>query len=148
MVEDLLTDGNYQHISATKDPIMNGYRYTLKVVQAAESNAAEVLKQTLDVKRTFNVTLDTNCDYGTCTYKLDGKMVSGTTQVQEDQEITVTYKITDKNYSFADKSEGIGGFIHDIFKASERTVTIPITTDIEGTTIDADDWFDIVKESD
>lgn len=141
-----ITDGNYQHISATKDPIMNGYRYTLKVVQAAESNAAEVLKQTLDVKRTFNVTLDTNCDYGTCTYKLDGKIVSGTTQVQEGQELTVTYKITDKNYSFADKSEGIGGFIHDIFKASERTVTIPITTDLEGTTIDADDWFDIVKK--
>lgn len=141
-----ITDGNYQHISATKDPIMNGYRYTLKVVQDAESNAAEVLKQTLDVKRTFNVTLDTNCDYGTCTYKLNGKTVSGMMQVQEGEELTVTYKITNKNYSFADKSEGIGGFIHDIFKASERTVTIPITTDLEGTTIDADDWFDIVKK--
>lgn len=125
---------------------MDGYRYTLKVVQAAESNAAEVLKQTLDVKRTFNVTLDTNCEYGTCSYKLDGKTVSGTTQVQEGQELTVTYKIIDKNYSFADKSEGIERFIHDIFKASERTVSIPVTTDLEGTTIGADDWFDIVKK--
>ena len=141
-----ITDGNYQHISATKDPIMDGYRYTLKVVQAAESNAPEVLKQTLDVKRTFNVTLDRNCEYGTCSYKLDGKTVSGTTQVQEGQELTVTYKITDKNYSFADKSEGIERFIHDIFKASERTVSIPVTTDLEGTTIGADDWFDIVKK--
>lgn len=141
-----ITGGNYQHISATKDPIVNSYRYTLKVVPAAESNAAEVLKQTLDVKRIFNVTLDTNCDYGTCIYKLDGKTVSGTTQVQEGQALTVTYKITDKNYSFADKSEGIGGFFHDIFKSSERTATIPITTDLEGTTIHADDRFDIVKK--
>lgn len=144
--ECTITGGDYQHISATKDPIIDGYRYTLKVVQDTESNTANVLTMTIDVKRIFNVTLDTNCDYGTCKYKLDGDAVSGEVQVQEGQELTLTYKITKDNYAFIEKSEGLGGFIHDLFKASERTVTIPITADLEGTTIDADDWFDIAKK--
>lgn len=141
-----ITEGDYQHISASKDPITDGYRYTLKVVKEAESNTAEVLKLTIDVNRVFNVTLGTNCDFGTCTYKLDGKAVSGDTQVQEGQELTLIYKITDDNYVYADKSGGVGGFFHDLFKASERTVTIPITADLDGTTIDPDDWFDIVRK--
>lgn len=141
-----ITDGDYRHVRATKDPILNGYRYTFKIVPTVENNAADVLKKVIDVKCIFNVTLDTNCDYGICTYKLDGKTVSGVIQVQEGQELSVIYKITDKNYSFADKSEGIRGFIHDIIKASERSVAIPITSDLEGTTVDADDWFDIVKK--
>lgn len=144
--ECTITGGDYQHISATKDPITDGYRYTLKVIQDAESNTADVLSLTIDVNRIFNVTLGTNCAYGTCTYKLDGDVVSGEVQVQEGQELTLTYKITKDNYSFADKSEGIGGFFHDLFKASERTVKIPITANLEGTAINPDDWFDIVEK--
>lgn len=144
--ECTITGGNYQHISATKDPITNGYRYTLKVVQDAESNIAEILSLTIDVNRIFNVTLDSNCDYGTCIYELDGDVVSGEIQVQEGQELTLTYTITNKNYTFAEKSDGFGGFIHDLFKGSERTVTIPITANLEGTTINPDDWFDIIEK--
>lgn len=141
-----ITDGDYQHISATKDPIVNGYRYTLKVVQNAEGSSADVLKQTVNVKRTFDIKLDTRCNYGICTYKLDGKNVSGNVQVQEGQELTVTCKITDKNYTFADGSQGVGGFIHDIFKSTERTVAIPITENLERKTIYVDDWINIVKK--
>ena len=144
--ECTITGGDYRHVSATKDPITDGYRYTLKVVQNAESNIAEVLTLTIDVDRVFNVTLGTSCDFGTCTYELDGKVVSGKIQVQEGQELTLTYKITKESYSFAEKSEGIGGFFHDLFNGSERTVTIPITAELEGTTIDPDDWFDVVEK--
>lgn len=144
--ECTITGGDYKHIRAIKDPITGGYRYTLTVIQDAESNTADVLILVVDVNRIFNVTLGTTCDYGTCTYKLDGDVVSGEVQIQEGQELTLTYKITKDKYSFADKSEGIGGFLHDLFKASERTATIPITADLEGTTIDPDDWFDIVEK--
>lgn len=144
--ECTITGGNYQHISATKDPILNGYRYTLKVVQETESDVTDVLEKIMDVKRIFNVILDTKCDYGTCIYKLDGEVVSGMVQLQEGQELILTYKITNKDYAFANKSEGIDGFIHDLFKSSERTVIIPITADLEGATINVNDWFDIVKK--
>lgn len=118
----------------------------MKVVQETESDVTDVLEKIMDVKRIFNVILDTKCDYGTCTYKLDGEVVSGTVQLQEGQELILTYKITNKDYAFANKSEGIDGFIHDLFKSSERTVIIPVTADLEGATINVNDWFDIVKK--
>lgn len=144
--ECTITDGNYQHIRATKDPITNGYRYTLTVVQEAESNVAEDLILTVDVDRVFEVVLDDKCDYGTCTYKLDGDMVSGKVQLQEGQKLTLTYQITQKGYVFSERSEGIGGFFHDLFNQSQRTVTIPITEDLDGTIIDPDEWFDIARK--
>ena len=141
-----ITDGNYQHISATKDPILDGYRYTLKVTEEAKSNSAEELIPVVLVERTFLVNLDTACKYGTCTYKLDGKVISGEIQIQENQELKLIYKITEKNYSFAEKSDGIGGFIHDLIKAKERTITVPITANLDGATIHPDDWFTIARK--
>lgn len=144
--ECTITDGNYQHIRATKDPITNGYRYTLTVVQEAESNVAEDLILTVDVDRVFEVVLDDKCDYGTCTYKLDGDTVSGKVQLQEGQKLTLTYQITQKGYVFSERSGGIGGFFHDLFNQSQRTVTIPITEDLDGTIINPDEWFDIARK--
>ena len=141
-----ITDGSYRHISATKDPIADGYRYTLKVVQEAADNSAEELIPIVPVNRVFDVNLDTNGKYGIGTYKLDGKEVSGEVQLQEGQELTLTYKITDKKCSFADKSDGAGGFIRDLFKPKERTISIPITANLDGTTVSPDDWFNIVKK--
>lgn len=134
--------GDYQHISATKDPLVEGDRYTLTVIQSAEGNAAEVLKETVYVTRTFDVTLSTECKYGTCTYKLDGKEVSGTIKVREDQKLTLNYQITDKEYKFADKS----GLSFDILTPYKRTIEIPITSDIDGTTIYPDEHFDITRK--
>lgn len=141
-----IIDGDYQHITATKDPINTGHRYTLKVVPETESSSADILLQVVDVNRVFTVNLSAECDHGICTYKLDGEKVTGEVQVQEGQELTVIYKITDSNYEFKEKSDGVGGFFHDLFKASERTAIIPITADLDGTTILPDDWFDIVEK--
>lgn len=144
--ECTITAGDYQHVRATKDPILKGYRYTLSVVQDSESNAAEKLILTVDVDRVFDVVLGDSCDYGNCSYKLDGDEVSGKVQLQEGQKLTLTYNITREGYAFRKKSEGIGGFFHDLLNRSQRTVTIPITADLDGTEIDPDDWFDIAPE--
>ena len=141
-----ITDGNYQHIAASKDPIAGGNRYTLKVVQEATDNTAQKLIEIVPVNRLFNVNLDTTCKYGSCTYKLDGAVVSGETSVQEEQELTLTYKITKAKCSFAEKSEGFGGFIKDLVKSKERTVTIPITSDLDGATIKPDELFKIEEK--
>ena len=144
--ECTITDGDYQHIRATKDPITDGYRYTLSVVQEPENNEAENLILTVDVDRVFDVVLGNDCDYGTCVYKLDGDEVSGEVSLQEGQKLTLTYNITREGYTFREKSEGIGGFFHDLLNQSQRTVTIPITADLDGTVITPDDWFDIAPE--
>lgn len=141
-----ITGGDYRHISASRDPITGGYRYTLRVVPEAESSAAEVLELTVDVNRVFSVALGSGCSYGSCSYQLDGKTVSGEIQVQEGQKLTLTYRITADGYAFAEKSAGIGGFFHDLFKGAERTVEIPITAELEGATINPDDWFEIVEK--
>lgn len=141
-----ITGGDYPHIRASRDPITGGYRYTLKVVPEAESSTADILTLTVDVNRVFRVTLGSECSYGSCTYKLDGKAVSGEVSVQEGQKLTLTYRITADGYAFAEKSEGIGGFFHDLFKGGERTVEIPITAGLDGATVNPDDWFDIVEK--
>ena len=141
-----ITDGNYQHINATKDPIKGGYRYALKVVPEAEKNTADILVSVLDVNRTFDVVLDNSCNYGTATYKLDGAVVSGKVKIKEGQELTLTYKITKETYKFKDKAEGVGGFFQNLFNASERTVRIPVTEELNGTTVLPDEWFDIVAK--
>ena len=141
-----IAGGDYQHIHAVKDPITDGYRYTLTVVQEPESNTADDLILTIDVDRVFDVELDTNCDYGSCTYKIDGKEVSGAVQLQEGQKLTLTYKIEQDNYVFAEKAEGIGGFVGGLVAPSQRTVEIPVTADLDGTVIDPDDYFDIVEK--
>lgn len=144
--EVIVTNGNYQHISAVKDPITEGYRYTLKMIEEVQSNTADVLSLVLDVNRTFKVVLDSKGDHGVCRYELDGDAVTGEIQVKEDQKLTLTYEITDNDYVFKQKTEGIIGFVHDVFIHDKRTVTIPITAELDGMTIDPDGWFEIVEK--
>lgn len=144
--ECTIIDGDYQHIRAVKDPISNGYRYTLYATQEVESNVADVLTLTIDVNRVFDVALNTNGKYGVCTYKLDGDDVSGEVQLKEGQKLTLTYEITEQNYRFVEKSQGVTGFFHDLINRNQRTVKIPITADLDGVTINPDDWFEIVQK--
>lgn len=143
-----ITSGDYQHVKASKEPLANGTRYILKITKECEDNMANTLGESVSIDRTFNIILDDTCNYGECTYELDGKKVSGKIEARESQELTVTYKITDSDYTFAEEPEGIGGFLHSIFKDPEQTSTIPITADIDNTTIHADEWFDIVRKGD
>ena len=39
----ILKDGNFKNLSVTKDPIVNGYRYTLKIVQASDGDTIDEL---------------------------------------------------------------------------------------------------------
>ena len=66
-------------------------------------------------------------------------------ELRDGQKLTVTYKITDDGYEFAEKSSGVVGWIKSIVKSKERTETIEITSALNNTTIFADDYFDIVE---
>ena len=139
-------DGDYQHISAIKDPISSGYRYTLRVTRESIGNTADELNGIINVIHTFDVNLDPECEYGNCIYEIDGHEVLGEVKVKEGQKLTLSYEITDEDYTFADKSDGIGSVIHNIINSSERTVTIPVNAEIDGTTIRPDEIFNIVRK--
>lgn len=134
-----IESGDYRHLLVTKDPISNGYRYTFTVTREVQDSLPDIV----DIDRVFDVVLDDKGDYGTCTYKLDGKVVLGAVQLKESQKLTLTYKITQDNYTFAEESEGGSGFFANLFQRDERTVDIPITADLDGTTIDPDDWVKV-----
>ena len=125
---------------------------TVGSIVAEDFNRAQTLEQMgIDYCCHGSDTLQTACEKkglnaDDVLAKLDGKEVSGEVQLQEGQELTLTYKITDKKCSFADKSDGAGGFIRDLFKPKERTISIPITANLDGTTVSPDDWFNIVKK--
>lgn len=137
-----IESGDYKHVLVTKDPISNGYRYTFTMTREMQDS----LSDDVAIDRVFDIVLENKGDYGTCTYKLDGKVVSGAVQLKESQKLTLTYKITQDNYTFAEESDGIGGFFADLFKRNERTVEIPITADLDGTTIVPDDWVKVQEK--
>ena len=138
-----ILDGDYHYVRAERDPIMNGYRYTLRLVETPSNNGAEALVSLIRVIRTFDVTLDPTAQHGEAVFKVDGREVQGDLQIREDQELTLTYTLTDDSVAFAEKSEGFTGFIHDLFNKKERIITIPITPELDHTVIRPDEWVPV-----
>ena len=79
-------------------------------------NIEEIFGSGTELISVRNVTLDPSMDHASCTFELDGKPVSGRMELNSDQELTLTCKITEDGWRFAEKSEGIGGFFHDLIK--------------------------------
>lgn len=144
--ECTIVSGDYRHIKAEKDTVGSISSYKLTVVREASDNAAETLTKEISVTRKFEVEFSEVCQHGICTFKLNGETVTGKKTVQDGQKLTVTYKITDDGYEFAEKSSGVVGWIKSIVKSKERTETIEITSALNNTTIFADDYFDIVEK--
>lgn len=119
-----IVGGDERHFSIAKDKLYDGcYRYTLRAVQKAH-----------DI---YGIALDTQCRYGECSYKLDGKKVSGEILVRPDQTLELIYKV---------KAENFGAFVRSIFTDKEKTVIIPITPGMDGTTINPDYWIDAAEK--
>jgi hypothetical protein len=144
--------GDYQHVKVSKDPLTNGYRYTLEITESVNDNTKEYLLQFLAADSSYIVTLDTQSEHGECTYKLDGKKVSGDVVVKDGQTLKLKYKITDNNYEFA--SDQHGKFVQAVTKVKssiikpEKEIEIEITPELDGTTIHPDDYFQIVQKED
>ena len=135
-----VVDGSYEHLKVTKDPIATGFRYTMTITQEKTTSATEIL----EVNENLSLILSSDAKYGEVAYKLDGDKVTGTISLQENQKLTLTYTITNKDYEFSDANfwNGVQGLIGDM----EKEVQIPISSDMNGDTIVPDDWFSIKKK--
>jgi len=138
-----LSSGDFNHVFAERDPITGGYRYTLSIQKEVNSNASTVL----DIDEYITITLPATGAHGTCTYKLDSKPVSGTITLQLSQKLTITYTITDSEYKFETSGlESAWRWGQDLVGNMSKTAIIPLSPDMNNTTIIPDSWFTIVKK--
>jgi hypothetical protein len=132
--------GDYVHVKCTTESITNGSRYILDFTEEASTTQ----QNGVSINHTITLTLPDAGAHGQCSYKLDGKKVSGTVTLQESQKLTITYTITDSAYRFANSS--ILNFVQDFVGNPQKTVTVPLSGDM-GSTLDPDSYFEIEKKS-
>lgn len=125
----------YQHVQKSVDTIDGKKVYKILITEKRQTAADP------DILKTYLVNLNTDARYGVCTVKVDGKEVKDLADVsiREDQELTVSYKITNDDYRF--KGETL---LESVTK--ERTVTIPISMDMDGTTISVQRYISIERK--
>ena len=127
-------DGNARTYQVQKDSILDGFRYTITIVNDGAKNNEEYI----------TVLLDAEGKYGDCIYKLDGKEVSGPITAQQDQKLKLTYKITKDGYKF--KESNVFDYMQDLVGSMTKTVDIPLSPDLNNSTIHPDDWIEIIKK--
>ncbi len=99
------------------------------------------------INRIMKVTLNTKDDYGTCTYHLNGKEVSGETELRIGQNLTLDYELKDtENYQFCCEKRNIFYKILSGCKSEKNSVDILITEDIDGKVITGKDYICITEK--
>ena len=136
--------GDYQHIHVDKDPIVGGYRYTLSVTP--EKNSASL--EALGVNEYISITLPPKGNYGVCSYLVDKVSAKGTIKVQTNQELTITYRITDTDYKFSNDTiiENAWNWGQDLIGNMTKSATIQLSPEMDNKTLNPDEWFSIVKK--
>lgn len=125
----------YQHVQKTLEKVNGQKTYTINITEQIHRT------EDPDILKTYEVNLNTDAPYGTCTVKLDGKEVKDLTNVliREDQKLTVSYRLTNNGYTF--KKETL---FESVTKKRDRTISLSMALD--GTTIDLWDSADIMEK--
>lgn len=137
-----ITPGEYRHVLKSENQAGDQKYYRIDITRELQTGTEDP-----DIIKTFRVVLNADAEYGKCTFELDGKKVDSNTEIRirENQKLTATYKLTDKDYEFNGSAKGIKGKFFDLLK-NERTATIPVTAEMDGKNIRAQDYFDIRKK--
>lgn len=98
------------------------------------------------IKKLWKITLDTSDDYGVCTYKLDGEVVSGTIEAYDGQKLTLEYTLTDSDYQIM-REKGIRNFFNGIVNKEKEEATIPVSEELDGRTINRSQYISIERKA-
>ena len=96
------------------------------------------------VQKIWYVTLDSADSYGTCVYKLDGKVVSGRTPIRDEQKLTLEYTLTDSNYKIV--HDGLFGFVGNLTNNQKEQCDIPVSEALDGKTVKRADYISIERK--
>lgn len=143
------TDGNCKvkygvsdHIIPSRQAIDDAYQYTFLIDSSQESKEKDFTDAGISVVKVFHVELNNTCVGGTCSFKLDGDLVSGITDIAEGQTLKVECDLQD-GYEFV----GRGVNISAENLVGHATRTVPGEDIVENATVSAGDYFDIsIKE--
>ena len=99
------------------------------------------------VRKVFTVTLDCTDDYGTVEYTLVGTPVSGEISLREGQKLIMKYRLTTLGYQIERDSKGIVGvYNRAIAGKKDESVTIEVSSTLDGQTIRRSDYVQVRKE--
>ena len=99
------------------------------------------------VKKIFTVTLDGTDAYGTVEYTLDGTPVSGKINLREGQKLVMKYHVQSPGYQIERNTEGFTGlFNKKIASKTDESVTIEISSALDGQTVRRSDYVQVRKE--
>lgn len=131
------------YISGSKDA---GGIYSASMKYSDWEKDAEKLLAEHSAVKLWYVTLNTDDSYGTCTYKLDGEVVSGRVSVREGQKLTLEYTLTNPDHQIV-RSE-LTGFVGDIIHSQTESCSIPVSQALDGTTIQRSDYITVQRKED
>jgi hypothetical protein len=124
------------------------YSKTMKLSEY-ESKIDDIIKNHA-IRKFISLTLENNDSYGKVTYMLNGDEKTGTIQARIEDKLELTYELTDENYSIVRESEGFLGSVDDwrkeTFSANKESRTIPLTEELDGTTLKRSDYIKIEKK--
>ena len=127
------------------------YTQTMKY-EKYMSDIDEIIREH-EIKKLYQITLETKDDYGECVYKWNGEEITEKTtiNVREEDELILVYKLTDENCEIVrEEQEGFWNKINkwrkDTFSGKKETIKIPITQKIDGTVIKREDYIRIKKK--
>lgn len=107
-----------------------------------EKNSEKILDRH-PAKKFWQVILDSSDDYGVCVYQLDGREVSGTVRLRQDQKLTLHYTLDDPGRFQIVRKTGIRGKIEELIHESQEEITIPVSQETDGSTIKREDYITV-----
>jgi hypothetical protein len=123
----------------------NKIRARLVELGMTQKQVAEKIGKNYPRKKIYTVDLITTDKYGKVTFTLNGKPVSGKTQVKEDDKLVMDYVIENKDYIIY---KDFISAMYDLLSKSpyERSETITITEDLDGSSIKREDFIEVQKK--
>ncbi|MBP1567145.1 MAG: hypothetical protein J6U36_00710, partial [Oscillospiraceae bacterium] len=119
--------------------------YSAEMKYSEYLQTAEKIGKNYPRKKIYTVDLVTTDKYGKVTYTLNGKKVSGKTQVREDDKLVMDYVIENKDYIIY---KDFISAMYDLLNKSpyERSEAITITEDLDGSSISREDFIVVQKK--
>ena len=119
--------------------------YTDTVEYSEWDKEGEKILQKHPVKKLIRVNLDQTDSYGRCVYELDGRSVSGTIKVKEEQKLVLKYTLTNSDYKIV-RSGGVNGFLGGMMHRNTESRTIPLSEKLDGKTIRRADYITVERK--
>lgn len=144
--------GNKEEIHVKVIP-EKGY-YVLSEKDASETWEGTCLWEDLEreisidhiIAKKILLKLNRSASKGKCTFKLDGEEVNGRIEVMKGQTLTADFVLNPNSKYEIVNPDTLGGVLKNVKKSDKITVRIPITEDMENSSINCGDYIQLKEK--